>query len=945
MAYIVSQTTEQYSAAASVVPALLSHQTDDIIYLIATNDGGGTAISTATSGWTVYDPGSASGGTRAALLWKRAASGSETAPTIAGANDEWIVQQFIIRDVDTTTAIDFTPEVSAWNAVSFKASPAATSATDDALIIYSFSADGAQKMRHKLSEAVYLDNWRDQSNAIASLVCYRQMGTAGSVPTVTMYAINANEGGHAWVIGFRNKSGGSLQPMPVVDCDEIRWYGDYGATHDATTTWGDLQDAGPTTINSIAVSSTAPTVTASVQTGFESTPNGSSTDLSRNTNLGSDEWVGGAHAITPMVATGKTLTVSWVISNIAFATLGSEGMILVLGDSGGGWVAYQLSKRQDSAALFPYFNQIVVGASTEYDSSGTFDSDDWAWVGYAYHRRAGSATNIAIRFKNLMLFTDITLIGGGASSPVSPSVITNAMNAEWMYRNAEKQGAAQTLAKCKVLVGDGSSKCYYDATATALELPGAYDAATNRYVNVDPLALEFRINAAASNTIKPTAALMGAGQAQPLVIDSSSSTSATYDFSGTPFVGWNATWKTGVPCSGATFTDGGKIDFKGATVTNTVVSGTTSTAAPVAFTATGGSMTGCTTDVTGTGAAYHIEVGDGGTGNFALTLANHTFTGTAGTDKVHVTNTSGTTTINISGTTTLLSGDVTSEGATVVIASDPVYQSAVASGFTAGSRIQIYDTTNNVELFNGTASAGDTVVSGGTATWTDPTPAAGSRAIRVRKAYVNGASAEVFEEYSGLTCGTTAETATVTYPISPVSDATYNTNAIDGSTITDVTFTDASPDRVNVDKAGGALTYPQLYAAFVYWMSTATGIADDFAYIQAPDTANYIFTAMKIRNTSATPLTLTGGYGRDATSGLVADIIDVAGSTGNIYPQPDHVVAFATGSGVTAQDKIDIANQTLTAAASAPIAANVKQMNDATVVGTGIASDLWRGGA
>lgn len=48
-----------------------------------------------------------------------------------------------------------------------------------------------------------------------------------------------------------------------------------------------------------------------------------------------------------------------------------------------------------------------------------------------------------------------------------------------------------------------------------------------------------------------------------------------------------------------------------------------------------------------------------------------------------------------------------------------------------------------------------------------------------------------------------------------------------------------------------------------------------------------------------------------------------------------------SGSGVTAQDKIDIAAATLAAAATTPIASNVKWVNDAIVVGSGVPGDAW----
>ena len=349
-------------------------------------------------------------------------------------------------------------------------------------------------------------------------------------------------------------------------------------------------------------------------------------------------------------------------------------------------------------------------------------------------------------------------------------------------------------------------------------------------------------------------------------------------------------------------------------------------------------MDTCTIDVTGTSAAYHLELG---TATDSITLTDVTFTGTPGTDKVHVLKTSGTVTITISGTTSLSAGDVTSAGATVSIVSDPVNQVVIVSGFTAGSRIQIYDTTNAVELFNGTASSGDTVVSGSTATWTDPSTASGSRAIRVRIAYVSGATAKVFQELTGLTCGTTAGTESVTYPVTQVADTVYNNNAIDGSGVTGVTFTDSSPDVVNIDVAANTISWKSIYAAWVYYASTSTGIATDIDYIDGVDEANYILSNMKIKNTSSptAPLEVTGGYGRDATTGAAIDLVDTTGGT--LVFAPDHVVSYAVGSGVTSGDVTDIAAAVLTAASSAPIHANIKKVADTTVNGSGTEASPW----
>jgi hypothetical protein len=208
------------------------------------------------------------------------------------------------------------------------------------------------------------------------------------------------------------------------------------------------------------------------------------------------------------------------------------------------------------------------------------------------------------------------------------------------------------------------------------------------------------------------------------------------------------------------------------------------------------------------------------------------------------------------------------------------------------------------------------------------------------------------------TCGTTSGTESVSYLVNQTDDATYNTNAIDGSTVTNVTINDTT-DRVEIAIAGGAVTWASIYAYQVYWLNTSTGIQDDFAFIEAPDTANYILTSFKIKNTHATnPLTVTGGWGRDATTGLSSTIIDTT-STANIYLAPDHVVPYSTGSGLTAgQDAkltaIEAATTSyldssitgvpaavLSAAQSTPINADIRKVNNLTVDGAGTEADPW----
>lgn len=211
-------------------------------------------------------------------------------------------------------------------------------------------------------------------------------------------------------------------------------------------------------------------------------------------------------------------------------------------------------------------------------------------------------------------------------------------------------------------------------------------------------------------------------------------------------------------------------------------------------------------------------------------------------------------------------------------------QSVTINGLTIGSRVQIYDTTNSTELKN-------EIAAGTSVSWVDTLDPVGNRAIRVRIAYVSGTSAKKFIEASIGTCGTSAETVAVAYLASQQDDATYNSNAINGSTVTGVTLTDSATDVMNLNLAGGTISLASMYAAWVYYASTEAGIRTDIDYIEAIDPANYVYSNLLWKNTSSpsVPLKITGGYAWDSATLDPVDLVDTAGGT--IFLAPPHVVS------------------------------------------------------
>lgn len=264
-------------------------------------------------------------------------------------------------------------------------------------------------------------------------------------------------------------------------------------------------------------------------------------------------------------------------------------------------------------------------------------------------------------------------------------------------------------------------------------------------------------------------------------------------------------------------------------------------------------------------------------------------------------------------------------------------QSVTISGLVVGSRVQIYDTTNATELYNAIAATSSV-------SWEDPSAPVGDRAIRVRIAYVSGVTAKEFIEANIGTCGTSSTTKDVTYLASQVNDAVYNSNAVNGSLVTGVTFVDTTTDRMEIALAGGEISLKNMYAAWVYYAFTATGIATDIDYIEAIDAANYVYTNLVWKNTSSpsVPLKVIDGYAWDSVTGDPIDLIDTSGGT--IFLAPPHVVVktISTSASVVEGTPATVAAAVLSAAQSTPIYADMRKTVGTALQGDGTELDKFR---
>ena len=205
------------------------------------------------------------------------------------------------------------------------------------------------------------------------------------------------------------------------------------------------------------------------------------------------------------------------------------------------------------------------------------------------------------------------------------------------------------------------------------------------------------------------------------------------------------------------------------------------------------------------------------------------------------------------------------------------YLSVLVNWPVAGSRIQIYDTANNTQLYEWTPTF--------PFTWTESNPYSIDRSVRLRVMYKNWATAKLFREQNIWTL--TFASPSLSVLVTQEDDTVYNTNWIDGSTVTGVSIVD-SLLRVNVST--GTISWQQLYAYETDWLFTSDWIIDEGRYTVAKDIANYAWYNFKIKNTTSPtiPLVVTGWYWVDWDTGQSVDMIDDTGWT--IIFAPDHVV-------------------------------------------------------
>lgn len=287
----------------------------------------------------------------------------------------------------------------------------------------------------------------------------------------------------------------------------------------------------------------------------------------------------------------------------------------------------------------------------------------------------------------------------------------------------------------------------------------------------------------------------------------------------------------------------------------------------------------------------------------------------------------------------------TPSGGQIIIDTPTVNQSVTIVNLPATARLYLYDNTAAEVLYNGIPSATDY-------TWTDANPAESSREIycKITDYAETGGYSIAKAPFAGIIgiCGTDANDADVGYRadlqdftlINDYAALAVKTGAAIDSTHGGPITADFANIQIDVTTAIGPDGFGEFDCRdgalwWTYIIHTADGIAqyNPYAIQLAPDIRNIIVNG-PLQIEAKAPTRIVGGIWTRADGGYL-----IADESQKLHWVPDGRVYQPEDA-----DPGAIAQAVLSAAQTAPIHADTKRLNGATVRGTGIDSDKWRGG-
>jgi len=547
---------------------------------------------------------------------------------------------------------------------------------------------------------------------------------------------------------------------------------------------------------------------------------------------------------TPKNMSGKKLAIWTRARNSA----NTKNIYVLIIDSANEWKMWRVWRRYGQLTV-PEFTLIDPASNdTPFSQSGAFNPASVKYYGIIGQCSTDSTHHLVYTYQQYFLEKQ-SVTGGGLDKPVSWKDIDTMLNSEETEYGTIFNESLQTIVPSQYMLmqelslGDGLKFSHFEMKNQALSFPPQADGNTNFLFNVDKNAMGIETHNVSGNINNSIIASDKGATFTSVAGD-------TIDYAGTLFISTTSTLQSGKTYTNASWIDSDILDLNGASLLGCVVSGATN--------ATGGVLLDITESSTINGSTikdcstYGLRID--GVGN--LTLDDVTFSEN-GTKDINVTATTGVVNITITGGGTTPTFDTAGATVNIIVPS----LTATVTPIIAGSRIRVYNETTGTEIVN---------VIEPTTTW--------SLGYDEGTEFTAGDIVSIYITklgYLSQTITAIAAASSWTVPAEQKVDTIYDTNGIDGATVTE--FSADFPNvQIDINDGDGSTTAQRLYAWWSNVLTTEDGIRYWLDGMFAEDSNNYrVVTSIidiHLQNTSATPVWMHGArlYRDDNTTILDA---------------------------------------------------------------------------
>lgn len=335
-----------------------------------------------------------------------------------------------------------------------------------------------------------------------------------------------------------------------------------------------------------------------------------------------------------------------------------KGIALAMLSTAGNWKAWHVHGKGTAFGTARDVPLIINSSNTTgvIQTTGTLDATAVDVFGFAVSGNGVLTTSW--QFYSLWVLDTVTICGGIAADPIDipGTVLASAVGHE--RKSVIQQGANQAIFYQPIQFGNGGTNpTYLDFNATAIEFPRQYDLTKLQvnYCSADNV-VGITYYAGPSDTIKHRNSIISSPSRYHWKLHASSSTSATYDFSGLSVIGAGTiSLARAITITGVTINDCSTLDASSLTLNSSTISSPPATSDSI------------TVNSSSTFSSCNINVSTVTAGNYWVSTATPdkfsscTFTGGGG----HAIRITATGTFNLVGNTFTSFGATGSTGAAI----------------------------------------------------------------------------------------------------------------------------------------------------------------------------------------------------------------------------------------------------------------------------------------